>query len=153
MVDENILKARISKVIASTRFPFVGQDDWDETRKTIANDPRRPEWSFNTSEGPLTPSIVVLNSDGTVRECGEVEIKGDFTEEHIKKWSLMSQMTGSGVKYKKFFVYVPEKSADKALRLIEENKIEYAGLRSWRLENWTLIIEPVKTPDMAKDHR
>lgn len=153
MVDADTLKARISRVIAVTRFPFVGQDDWDETRITIANDPRNPEWSFNTSEGPLAPSVVVLNADGTVRECGEVEMCGDFTDEHVEKWGQMSNLTGSGVKYKKFFLYVPAKSSDEALRLLEENKIEYAGLRTWRIENWNLILEPIKTPDMAKDHR
>ena len=54
-------------------FPFVGQDDWDETRKTIANDPSNPEWSFQAPEGPMAPSVVVLHADGRVRECGEVE--------------------------------------------------------------------------------
>ena len=52
MVAPEILKARISRVIAATRFPFVGQDDWDETRTTIANDPRDPEWFFETHEVP-----------------------------------------------------------------------------------------------------
>ena len=153
MVAPEILKARISRVIAATRFPFVGQDDWDETRTTIANDPRDPEWVFKTSEEPLAPSVVVLNSDGSVRECGEVELETEYSMENVKKWSTMSRLTGPGEKYKKFFLYVPEGAEDLALRLLEENHIEYAGLRTWGLDNWNLVLKPIKTPDMAKDHR
>ena len=153
MVDPLVLKARISRAIAATRFPFVGQDDWDETRKTIANDPSNPEWSFQTPEGPLAPSVVVLHADGRVRECGEVEIDKEYSATHVKKWSTMSRLTGMGEKYKKFFLYVPEGSEEEALRLLEENSIEYAGLRTWSLDNWNLVLKPIKTPDMAKDHR
>ena len=153
MVAPDVLKARISRVIAATRFPFVGQDDWDETRTTIANDPRDPEWVFETSEGQLAPSVVVLNSDGSVRECGEVELETEYSMEIVKKWSTMSRLTGPGEKYKKFFLYVPEGAEDLALRLLEENRIEYAGLRTWGLDNWNLVLKPFKTPDMAKDHR
>jgi hypothetical protein len=153
MVTPDILKAKISRVIAATRFPFVGQDDWDESRTTIANDPRNPEWAFNTPNGQLYPSVVVLNSDGSVRECGEVELDKEFTDAHVKKWRTMSKLTGQGEKYKKFFLYVPDGSESDVLRLLEENGIEYAGLRTWALDNWNLVLKPIKTPDMAKDHR
>ena len=153
MVAPEILKARISRVIAATRFPFVGQDDWDETRTTIANDPRDPEWFFETPKGPLAPSVVVLNADGSVRECGEVELDTEFSDTHVERWRTMSMLTGPGEKYKKFFLYVPEGSENEALRLLEENGIEYAGLRTWGLDNWNLVLKPFKTPNMAKDHR
>jgi hypothetical protein len=153
MVDPDVLKARISKVIAVTRFPFVGQDDWDETRTTIANDPKNPEWSFQTPDGPVTPSVVVLHADGRVRECGEVELGTDYDISHVEKWRTMSRLTGMGEKYKKFFLYVPEGSEEKVEHLLEENGIEYAGLRTWSLDNWNLVLTPIKTPDMAKDHR
>jgi len=153
MVDPMVLKARISRAIAATRFPFLGQDDWDESRKTIANDPRNPEWSFQTPDGPLAPSVVVLHADGRVRECGEVEVGKEYSAAHVEKWRTMSRLTGMGERYKKFFLYVPEGSEDEALRLLEENGIEYAGLRTWGLDNWNLVLTPIKTPDMAKDHR
>ena len=153
MVDPAILKKRISRVIAATRFPFVGQDDWDENRTTIANDPNEPEWSFDTPTGHLAPSVVVLNPDGSVRECGEVELDKSFTDSHVEKWRTMSSLTGPGEKFKKFFLYVPEGAEDEALRLLEENGIEYAGLRTWGLDNWNLVLKPFKTPDMEKDHR
>ena len=153
MVAPEILKARISRVIAATRFPFVGQDDWDESRTTIANDPRSPEWKWETLEGSLAPSVIVLNGDGSVRECGEVELDTEYTPKHIEKWRHMSRLTGPGEKYKKFFLYVPEGSEVMALKLLEENHIEYAGLRTWSLDNWNLVLMPFKTPDMVKDHR
>ena len=153
MVDEKVLKGRIARVIAATRFPFVGQDDWDESRTTVANSYDNKEWAFDTPDGPLYPSVAVLNADGTIRECGEIEISIDFTKEDVMKWKTMSEMTGMGVTYKKFFLYVPEGSEEKAEKLLDENGVQYAGLRTWSLDNWNLVLKPYKTPDMDKDHR
>jgi hypothetical protein len=153
MVEDKILKGRIARVIAATRFPFVGQDDWDESRTTIANDYLNKQWAFDTPDGPLYPSVAVLNADGTIRECGLVETSTEFTDEDVKKWKTMSEMTGMGVTYKKFFLYVPEGSEEKAEKLLDENGVQYAGLRMWSLDNWNLVLKPYKTPDMAKDHR
>ncbi|MCW4051544.1 MAG: hypothetical protein NWE89_17630 [Candidatus Bathyarchaeota archaeon] len=153
MVEEKILKARISRVIAATRFPFVGQDDWDETRSTVVNDHKNKVWAFETPDGPLYPSVAVFNADGTIRECGEVEVTGNFTEATVQKWKTLSELTGMGEKYKKFFLYVPEGHEVQAEKLLNENHIEYAGLRTWRIDNWNLVLTPYKTPDMAKDHR
>jgi hypothetical protein len=74
-------------------------------------------------------------------------------ERHVEKWRTMSKLTGMGEKFKKFFLYVPDGSEDDALRLLELNGIQYAGLRTWSLDNWNLVLKPIKTPDMAKDHR
>lgn len=153
MVEEKVLKGRIARVIAATRFPFVGQDDWDESRTTVANSYDNKEWAFDTPDGLLYPSIAVLNEDRTIRECGEIEISPDFTMEDVKNWKTMSEMTGMGVTYKKFFLYVPEGSEEKAEKLLDDNGVQYAGLRTWSLDNWNLILKPYKTPDMAKDHR
>jgi len=62
-------------------------------------------------------------------------------------------MTGMGVTFKKFFLYVPEGSETEAERLLDEGGIQYAGLRTWSIDNWNLVLKPYKTPDMAKDHR
>jgi hypothetical protein len=153
MVDDKVLKGRIARVIAATRFPFVGQDDWDETRTTIANDYRNKQWAFETPDGPLYPSVAVLNADGTIRECGLVETSTEFNGEDVKKWKTLSEMTGMGITYKKFFLYVPEGSEEKAEKLLDDNAVQYAGLRTWSLDNWNLVLKPYKTPDMAKDHR
>jgi hypothetical protein len=64
----------------------------------------------------------------------------------------MSRLTGMVKKHKKFFLYVPEGSEAEAERLLEENLIEYAGLRTWAIKDGNLVIRPVKTPDMAKDY-
>ena len=132
----------------------MGQDDWDERRTTIANDPSDPEWSFVTPDGLLAPSVVVLNADGSVRECGEVELYSEFSDAHVAKWRTMSRLTGMGEKYKKFFLYVPEGSEKQALKLLEKKRYRVRwALGRGGLDNWNLVLKPIKTPDMAKDHR
>jgi hypothetical protein len=54
---------------------------------------------------------------------------------------------------KKFFVYVPEGREGVAERLLENNGIEYAGLRTWSVVDGNLIVRPYKTIDEEKDHR
>ena len=71
----------------------------------------------------------------------------------MPKWRLLSQRTGRGERFKKFFLYVPEGAEAEAERLLEENHIEYAGLRAWSIRDGVLMVRPVKTPDMAEDHR
>lgn len=153
MVEEKVLKGRIARIIAATRFPFVDQEDWNESRRTLVNDYKTRHWAFDTPEGELYPSIVVFNGDGSIRECGEVEMKPTFNRKTVEKWRTMSRLTGMGEKYKKFFLYVPEDSEMEAERLLEENRIEYAGLRTWAIKGGNLVLRPVKTPDMAQDHR
>ena len=153
MVDEDVLRGRIARIIAATRFPFVDQEDWDESRRTIVNDYRTRAWAFNTPGGDLYPSVVVLNGDGSVRECGQVEMRREFDEETVERWAAMSRLTGMGERYKKFFLYVPEGAEAEAEALLDANGIEYAGLRTWAIMGGSLVLRPVRTPDMAKDHR
>ena len=153
MVEDEVLRGRIAHIIAATRFPFVDQEDWDESRRTLVNDHKTKLWAFSTPDGELYPSIVVLNGDGSIRECGEVELKPWFDSRMVEKWRIMSLLTGMGEKYKKFFLYVPDGSEAEAERLLDENRIEYAGLRTWYIKDGNLIIRSIKTPDMAKDHR
>jgi len=153
MVEEEVLRGRIARIVAATRFPFVDQEDWDESRRTLVNDYKTRAWAFSTPEGDLYPSIVVLNGDGSVRECGEVEMRGEFCAETVEKWATMSRLTGMGERFKKFFLYVPEGAESEAEALLNENGIEYAGLRTWAIRGGNLILRPVRTPDMAKDHR
>jgi hypothetical protein len=110
-------------------------------------------WSVEGPEGLVYPSVVVLNPDGSVRELGEVEMLDSVTLAQVPKWRLISQRTGRGERFKKFFLYVPEGAEAEAERLLEENHIEYAGLRAWSIRDGVLMVRPVKTPDMAEDHR
>jgi hypothetical protein len=153
MVEKDVLRGRIARIVAATRFPFVDQEDWDESRRTLVNDYKTRAWAFSTPGGDLYPSIVVLNGDGSVRECGEVEMRGEFDAVTIEKWATMSRLTGMGERRKKFFLYVPEGAESEAEALLDENGIEYAGLRTWAIRGGNLVLRPVRTPDMAKDHR
>jgi hypothetical protein len=153
MVPQEVLRTRIARIIAATRYPFVDQTDWIETNAVIANVGRSKTWSFRTPQGDVFPSIVVLHDDGSVREFGQVEMEGDVTERRVDLWRLLSERTGMGVRVKKFFVYVPEGREGVAERLLEDNGIEFAGLRTWAVVDGNLIVRPYKTLDEEKDHR
>jgi hypothetical protein len=148
---KDVLRDRIARIIASTRFPFVDQTTWDEDRKTLVNTRKEKPFPIKGPKGDVYPSIVVLNPDGKVREIGEVEmeVKPGLAE----KWRLLSEKTGMGEKFKKLFVYVPAGEGAMARKLLEDNKIEYAGLREWSIEDGSLSTRPVVTPDMDYDHR
>ena len=40
-----------------------------------------------------------------------------------------------------------------AEKLLEENQISYAGLRTWAVRHGSLIVTSIRTPDDPKDHR
>ncbi len=148
---KSILRDRITRIIAATRFPFVDQNTWDEDRKTLVNTHKEKTYPIEGPRGKLYPSIIVLNPDGAIREIGEVEM--EVKPDLATKWRLLSGKTGMGEKYKKLFIYVPAGEGENARRILEENEIEYAGLREWSIEEGALITRPVVTPDMDYDHR
>ena len=75
------------------------------------------------------------------------------TATQVPKWRLLSERTGIGRRTKKFFLYVPDGKEAEAERLLEENRISYAGLRTWAIKDGSLVVTPIKTPDGPKDHR
>ena len=152
-LGREVLRDRIARIIAATRYPFVDQENWDEDRTVIINPMGGEAWGVEGPEGLVYPSVVVLNPDGSVRELGEVEMGDSVTNAQVPKWRLLSQRTGRGERFKKFFLYVPEGTEAEAERLLEENHIEYAGLRAWSIRDGVLMVRPVKTPDMAEDHK
>jgi len=148
---EDVLRDRIARIIGATRFPFIDQTTWDEDRRTLVNTQREKPYPIHTPSGDLYPSVVVLNPDGKVREIGEVEMR--VKPDLVAKWRVLSEKTGMGERYKKLFLYVPRGEGAEAKKLLEKNKIEYAGLREWSIEDGTLVTRPVTTPDMDYDHR
>ncbi|MFP3950838.1 MAG: hypothetical protein ACLFVP_01640 [Candidatus Bathyarchaeia archaeon] len=152
MVDEETLLNRIKRIIAATRFPFIDQEDWPEDYETIVNDETR-RFGIKWRGGICYPSIVILRGDGEVQELGEVEPVGGVSEESVNKWRLLSDTAGIGRRVKKFFLYVPEGVEDDALSLLEENDIEYDGLRTYAVREGKLVVTPIMTHDHEKDHR
>jgi len=146
-----VLRERISRIMAATRFPFIDQTTWDEDRKTLVNTRAEKTFPIDGPRGKVYPSIVVLNPDGTVREIGEVEM--DVKPDLVTKWRILSENTSRGEKFKKLFIYVPAGEGEKARRLLEENGVEYAGLREWSIDKGILVTRPIVTPDMDYDHR
>jgi hypothetical protein len=103
--------------------------------------------------GPVYPGIVITRANTDIQEVGEVETEDTVTEARVPEWRLMSEAAGVGRRTRKFFLYVPEGLEGDAERLLEENGVEYAGLRTWAVRDGGLVVTPVKTPDDPKDHR
>ena len=151
MVDPTILKNRITRIIAATRFPFVDQETWSNDFVTIVNDETK-RYGVKWEEGVLYPSIVIAFPDGSIREFGSVEAAEDISDESVERWRALSDVVPYGRAHKKLFLYVPEGYEDKTLRLLEENGIDYDGIRGYKVENQSLKKLPFKTLNDEYDH-
>ena len=152
MVDQTTLKNRIIKIIASTRFPFVDQEDWGEGYITIVNDEIKRK-GIETGTEIVYPSIVITHADGRIQEIGEVEKEEGVNVTNVPIWRLFSDSAGKGRFVKKFFLYVPEGVEEKAVKLLENNNIEFSGVRTYAVKNGNLVITPIKSNDGPHDHR
>ena len=76
-----------------------------------------------------------------------------MTEAQVEKWRLLSDSAAIGKRVKKFFLYVPEGREENAQRPLEDNGIEYDGLRTWAVRDGRLVITPITTHDTDEDHR
>ncbi len=153
MLSKEELRDRVIRIIAATRFPFVDQMDWGEDYVTITNDGGKRLRGIMGPDSPVYPGIVVTRAKTDIQEVGEVETEDTVNEARVPDWRLMSEAAGVGRRTRKFFLYVPEGLEREAEKLLEENSIEYAGLRTWAVRDGGLVVTPVKTPDDPKDHR
>jgi hypothetical protein len=152
MVEQITLKNRIIRIIAATRYPFVDQEDWGEGYITIVNDEMKRK-GIETGTEIVYPSIVITHADGRIQEIGEVENEDSVNVANVPKWRLFSDSAGKGRFVKKFFLYVPEGVEEKAVKLLENNNIEFSGVRVYALNNGNLVITPIKSNDGPHDHR
>jgi hypothetical protein len=154
MVDPEVQRHRITRIIAATRFPFVDQpeDSWPNCYQTIVNDEQK-RFGLKGPMGVVYPSITILNCDGGIQELGMVERAEDVKEDRAELWQFLSDCASVGRKYKKLFIYVPRGMQEKALRILEGNDIEYDGLREYAIEEGSLKIYAIKTHDSPQDHR
>ena len=155
MVEAERQRHRVTRIIAATRFPFLDQEEssWPPSYQTVVND----EQSRFGLKGPddvgiVYPSIVVANPDGSIREFGLVEGAEDISEGSLERWRALSDVAPYGREHKKMFLYVPEGYEEKTLSLLEENGIDYDGIRGYRVEKQSLKILPFKTQNDEYDH-
>ena len=152
MVDPAVLRNRVARIIAATRFPFVDQENWPEDAKTIVNDETK-RFGVKWGEGVEYPSIVILKGDGSVREFGSVESAESITDDSVARWRMLSDCAPRGHKYKKLFLYVPQGCEEKTLKLLEQNDIDYDGIRGYSVLDGGLRITPFKTLNDEYDHQ
>jgi hypothetical protein len=151
LIDTDTQRNRVVRIIAATRFPFVDQEDWGEGYVTLVNDEVKRR-GLDTEESVVYPSIVITRSDGRVQEIADVALVDEVNQSSVKRWKLLSERAGKGEREKKFFLYVPHGSEEKALKLLEGNHISYAGLRVYQIKDRILSVTPIKTPDSDYDH-
>jgi hypothetical protein len=144
MPDAIKLRHRITRIIAATRFPFVDQDSWGKLHQTIVNDEVK-RFAVQTTVGVLYPSIIITNDDGSIREIGIIESADDISEESIPRWKALSDVAPYGREFKKLFLYVPEGYEAQTLKMFEDEKINFDGIRGYRVESQVLKILPFKT--------
>jgi hypothetical protein len=152
MVDPDVLRNRIARIISVTRFPFVDQENWPEDVRTVVNDEKKM-FGIKWDRGIEYPSIVVLNGDGSIREFGLVEHAETINEDSVARWKMLSECAPRGRKYKKLFLYAPQGYEEKTLQLLEANEIDYDGIRGYSILDGNLRITPFKTLNDEYDHQ
>lgn len=152
MVDPATLRNRVTRVIAVTRFPFVDQENWPQDATTVVNDETR-RFGVKWMGGIEYPSIVVLNGDGSIREIGSVETAESITEGSVSRWRTLSECVPRGRRYRKLFLYVPQGCEERTVKLLEENGVEYDGVRGYSVVDGGLRVTPYKTLNDEYDHQ
>jgi hypothetical protein len=152
MVDPETLRNRIARIISVTRFPFVDQENWPEGARTIVNDETK-RYGIKWKGGVTYPNVVVFKPNGSLREFGLVESAEDISQESVPRWMMLSECAPRGRQYKKLFLYVPEGSEEKTLKLLEENEVDYDGIRAYKITSGNLRITPFKTRNDEYDHQ
>jgi hypothetical protein len=147
------LHDRVVEFVARTRFPFAGQTTWPADYVTLTNVPARRR-SITGVNGEHFPDIVIVDGAGRVREIGEIEmtVSADAVP-HLRAGSEAADAdTPTGVRH--FFLYVPAGMEQAAQKLLEDNKISYAGVRGFTVnpEN-TVTIVPFVTKGDPYDHQ
>ena len=155
MLDPERLRHRVTRIIAATRFPFVDQpeESWPPCYKTIVNDEVKRFGLLAPWGEVVYPSIVILNCEGGVQEIGVVEPAEKVRPERARLWRFLSDSASVGRRVKKLFIYVPSGVEGEAHRILEEAGIEYDGLRSYSVEEGSLVVTPITTHDNPGDHR
>jgi hypothetical protein len=118
---------------------------------TIVNDEVK-RYAISTDVGTFYPNIVIANPDGSIREIGLVEQKAAISEKSLPRWKALSHVSPYGREYKKLFIYVPVGKEEQTKKLLEENQIDYDGIRGYSVEKQTLKIIPYITRNDEYDH-
>jgi len=148
MLSNEEKRARIIRIIAATRFPFIDQEDWPADYVTVVNDNVNRR-SVVGPEGRVYPSIMVVDGNGDVREIGQVELDESYTLAHVDVWSLLSTKASAKDGSSRFFLFVPEGRGRMVQKLLEENGINYAGIRTWTIRQGQLVVRAYKTANAA----
>ena len=144
---------RVVEFVARTRFPFAGQTTWPADYVTLTNVPVRRR-NIMGQTGEYFPDIVIVDGTGRVREIGEIEmtVSADAVP-HLRAGSETADAdTPTGVRH--FFVYVPAGMEQAAQKLLEVNKISYAGVRGFTVNSDKMVtIVPFVTKGDPYDHQ
>lgn len=134
--QEKSLHDRAVADVAKERLSFPNNDhpNW----KTYLNEPDQTMAVNIGNNNKIYPDIVVIDkSKNQVEILGEVESEATVTNEEAEQWKEYSKATST------FYLYVPKGTEAIAKKLISENSITVAGIRTWQYNSSGIVITNV----------
>jgi hypothetical protein len=111
---------------------YLKRWDWPRDYRTIVNVGGRKKRGVKHKGKTWYPDVVIVDGKNRVREMAETELEEDITQQSIEKWRALSETTGMGPHgHKKLFLCVPKAKSRLVRKMLEDNRIDYAGLRSF----------------------
>jgi hypothetical protein len=122
--------------VAKARLPYPDKDN--PHLKTYLNEPKQTMSVNIGNNKQIYPDIVVVDTQKNVAAIlGEVESESTVTSEEAKQWKEYSDAT------KAFYLYVPKGTEATAKKLISDNSITVAGIRTWKYNSNDIEITNV----------
>jgi len=124
--------ADVAKVRLS--FPDNDRPNW----KTYLNEPDQTMAVNVHNNNKIYPDILVVDKlKNQVAILGEVETEATVTSEEAEQWKEYSNATNT------FYLYIPKGTEATAKKLIADNSITVAGLRTWQYNSNGIVITDV----------
>lgn len=139
--------------VAANRFPFPGQTTWPADYITLTNAPKRKR-SVPAGTGEYFPDIVIVDANGKTREIGDVEVTIDPAKVPLWKAASMAGDHLPDYNTRIFFLYVPAGLELEAQKVLEDNGIDYCGVRGYVADDaGNISIVPFVTRGNQYDHQ
>lgn len=122
--------------VAKVRLSYPDKDN--PPLKTYINEPKQTMPVNIGNNRQIYPDIVVVDTQKNVAAIlGEVESESTVTSEEAEQWKEYSDATNA------FYLYIPKGTESTAKKLISDNSITVAGIRTWQYNSSGIVITNV----------